>query len=300
MSEEQQVAEVAAPDAAVAQSGGEVNSDWRSQLPEDIRDHKSLAHFTDVGAMAKSLVNAQSMIGADKVVIPGKHATDEDWAEFYQKTGRPDSSQGYELENAVPEGVQASDGMLDWFRETAFEVGLRPEQAQTLLTKYNNYLGTQSGVDDEAIEAQVQETMTTLRKEFGPAYDDRIGSAMALQNEYGGTETLVEADGTPILSEDGKQMNVSKVGSLTLEDGTLVGDNPDYIRMMVNVSQFINSKIGEDEIVGMKSSGAKDPGQIQSEIDDLMAQGTPYWDQKHPKHDWSVKEVNRLMELKNG
>ena len=70
MSEEQQVAEVVA-DAAVAQSGGEVEFDWRSMIPEEIRDHKSLAHFTDVGARAKSLVNAQSMIGADKVAIPG-------------------------------------------------------------------------------------------------------------------------------------------------------------------------------------------------------------------------------------
>ena len=35
--------------------------------------------------MAKSLVNAQSMIGVDKIAIPGKHATDEDWGEVWRK-----------------------------------------------------------------------------------------------------------------------------------------------------------------------------------------------------------------------
>ena len=68
-----------------------------------------------MGALAKSYVNAQSMIGADKVAIPGKHATDEDWGEVYRRLGRPDTPEGYELVNEVPEGVEANDNILDWF-----------------------------------------------------------------------------------------------------------------------------------------------------------------------------------------
>ena len=151
MSEEQQVAEVVA-DATVAQSGGEVEFDWRSQIPEEIRDHKSLAHFTDVGAMAKSLVNAQSMIGADKVAIPGKHATDEDWGEVWRKLGRPDTPDGYELVNEMPEGIEQNDDMLNWFRNTAHEIGMTPTQAQKMLGRYNQFLGTQIGVDEGQIE----------------------------------------------------------------------------------------------------------------------------------------------------
>ena len=102
---EEQVAEVSA-DAEVAQS---VASDWRTSIPEEIRGHKSLEHIQDVGALAKSYVNAQSMIGADKVAIPGKHATDEDWGEVYRRLGRPDTPDGYELNNEMPEGAQSSD-----------------------------------------------------------------------------------------------------------------------------------------------------------------------------------------------
>ena len=78
---EEQVTEVSA-DAEVTQS---VAEDWRSTIPEEIRGHKSLEHIQDVGALAKSYVNAQSMIGADKIAIPGKHATDDDWGEVYRR-----------------------------------------------------------------------------------------------------------------------------------------------------------------------------------------------------------------------
>ena len=102
--------------------------DWRSTIPEEIRGHKSLEHITDVGALAKSYVNAQSMIGADKIAIPGKHATDDDWGEVYRRLGRPDSPEGYELVNEMPEGAEASDDMLNWFRNAAHEAGLTPSK----------------------------------------------------------------------------------------------------------------------------------------------------------------------------
>ena len=121
---EEQVAEVSA-DVEVAQS---VAEDWRSGIPEEIRGHKSLEHIQDVGALAKSYVNAQSMIGADKIAIPGKHATDEDWGEVYRRLGRPDSPEGYELTNELPEGAEASDDLLSWFKGAAHDAGLTPQQ----------------------------------------------------------------------------------------------------------------------------------------------------------------------------
>jgi len=290
MSEEQQVAEVAATDAAVAQSGGEVDFDWRSQLPEEIRDHKSLAHFTDIGAMAKSLVSAQSMIGADKIVIPGKHATDDDWAEFYQKAGRPDSVDGYELENAVPDGVEASEGMLDWFKETALEIGLRPEQAQHLLSKYNNFIGTQGGADEAQVEQLVSSTATELQKEMGAAYKDKMGAAKQVTLQFGATE-MVQTDKGPEPQ--------SFVNNLFLEDGRSVGDHPDMIRMMVNIGQYINDKIGEDSLVGVKTTGGLTPDDAKAKLAEIRAPNTPYWDQRHPEHQYYVQEGLKYQEMAN-
>ena len=276
MSEEQQVAEVVA-DATVAQSGGEVEFDWRSQIPEEIRDHKSLAHFTDVGAMAKSLVNAQSMIGADKVAIPGKHATDEDWGEVWRKLGRPDTPDGYELVNEMPEGIEQNDDMLNWFSATAHEIGMTPTQAQKMLGRYNEFLGSQMGADEGQIEQLRETTEIELKKEYGAAFADRVSNGNAVMQEFG-AEGLTE---------------------LQMADGRLLGDHPDIIKLMVNVGEFINSKIGEDVLAGTKSSGGLAPDDARAKLEEIRAPNSPYWDQRHPEHQFYVQEGLRYQEMLN-
>ena len=63
---EEQVAEVSAE--PVAQPSEEV-ANWRTELPDDIREHSSLSSIQDVGNLAKSYINAQSMIGRDKIPV---------------------------------------------------------------------------------------------------------------------------------------------------------------------------------------------------------------------------------------
>ena len=271
---EEQVAEVVA-DATVAQSVA--SEDWRSMIPEEIRDHKSLAHFTDVGAMAKSYVNAQSMIGADKLAIPGKHATDEDWGEVYRKLGRPETPDGYELANEMPEGIEQSDDMLSWFKGAAHEAGLTPSQAQKLLGGYNQFLGTQVGADEGQIQQMRETAEVELKKEYGAAYSDRITNGNAAMQEFGSAE----------LSE------------IQLADGRLLGDHPGIIKMMVNVSEFINSKIGEDVLAGTKSSGGLTPDDARAKLAEIRAPGTPYWDSMHPEHGFYVQEGLKYQEMAN-
>jgi hypothetical protein len=270
---EEQVAEVVA-DATVAQS---VADDWRSTIPEEIRGHKSLEHITDVGALAKSYVNAQSMIGADKLAIPGKHATDEDWGEVYRRLGRPDTPDGYELVNEMPEGIEQNDDMLNWFRATAHEIGMTPTQAQKMLGKYNQFLGTQMGADEGMVEQLRETTEIELKKEYGAAFADRVSNGNAVMQEFG-AEGLTE---------------------LQMADGRLLGDHPEIIKMMVNVGEFINSKIGEDVLAGTKSSGGLTPDDAKAKLSEIRAPGTPYWDQRHPEHQFYVQEGLRYQEMLN-
>ena len=61
--------------------------------------------------------------------------------------------------------------------------------------------------------------------------------------------------------------------------------------MMVNIGEFINSKIGEDSLEGIKTSGAMTPADAQERLSELTAQGSPYWDQRHPEHEFYVNEA---------
>ena len=271
---EEQVTEVSA-DAEVTQS---VADDWRSTIPEEIRGHKSLEHIQDVGALAKSYVNAQSMIGADKIAIPGKHATDEDWGEVYRRLGRPDTPEGYELVNEVPEGVEANDNILDWFRGAAHEAGLTPGQAQKLLAGYNDMLGGMTQVDEGQAEQARLDTEVELKREYGAAYEDRMTNGNAVLQEFG-TDDITE---------------------IPLADGRLLGDHPEMIKMMVNIGEFINSKIGEDSLEGIKTSGAMTPADAQERVNELTAQGSPYWDQRHPEHEFYVNEALKYRGMIGG
>lgn len=271
---EEQVAEVSA-DVEVAQS---VADDWRSGIPEEIRGHKSLEHIQDVGALAKSYVNAQSMIGADKVAIPGKHATDEDWGEVYRRLGRPDSPEGYELVNEMPEGAVAVDEMLDGFRGAAHDAGLSPQQAQKLLGWYNGFLGEMTQGDEGQAEQARLDTEIELKKEYGAAYEDRLSNGNAVLDEFGAAD----------------------ITEIQLADGRLLGDHPEMIKMMVNIGEFINSKIGEDSLEGIKNSGAMTPGDAQERLNELTAQGSPYWDQRHPEHEFYVNEALKYRGMMSG
>ena len=67
-------------------------------LPEELQTEPSLRNFTDAAGLAKSYVHAQKMIGADKLPLPGKSATDEEWNNVYQKLGRPNAADQYDFQ----------------------------------------------------------------------------------------------------------------------------------------------------------------------------------------------------------
>ena len=87
-------------DVATAVSAAPVG--FLDSLPEDLRVEPSLRNFTDPASLAKSYVHAQRMIGADKIPLPGKTATDEDWANVWSKLGRPQAPSEYQLQFENP------------------------------------------------------------------------------------------------------------------------------------------------------------------------------------------------------
>ena len=81
MSSENQ--EVAATEQSPALSGDTntptQNTDWKASLSDEIRNEKSLENISDISSLAKGYVHAQKLVGADKIPVPNKHATEEDW-----------------------------------------------------------------------------------------------------------------------------------------------------------------------------------------------------------------------------
>lgn len=270
MSDVAQVAEAPVEEAGQAPSEQEAVAIWKDSLPEDIRGHQSLETFTDVGALAKSYVHAQSMIGAEKLAVPGKWAEDDDWNAVYDKLGRPDGADAYELTFA---GEDTDQEFVQWFRGASHDIGLNNRQAQKLGEMYNAY-AEQHSAEAVDVEAQKAQVVADLKKEFGNAFDERLGRGNSFVDQFG---------------EDG-------LTDLTLEGGIPLVNHPVFIKTLINAAGWIHQNVSEDKMVIDKDGGAMTPGEAQDEVNQMMRQDGPYWDRRHPQHDHYVKKVSELMQ----
>jgi len=264
---EEQVA--AAPVETGQAPSGE--GDWLSTLPPELSADPSLQQIGSVEAMAKSFINAQKMVGAEKVAIPGNWATDEDWDLVYNKLGRPAESGDYEL-------GELSGDMADWFRDAAHNSGLTGRQATQLAQAYDEFASQFGTMSEEAIETQRGEIETELRQEFGGEFDAKMERANELLREF-------EA---PDLTE------------IQLADGSLLGDNPELVRFMVKLSDYVADQFAEDELAGRDSRPGISETDLQARISEMTAKNSPYWEKMHPDHDRVVGEVLRLREQLHG
>ena len=266
---EEQVAESVEP---AAPSG----EDWRAGLPDDIKDHQALANIADVGTLAKTMIHAQSMVGAEKIAVPGKWATDDDWSDVYNKLGRPEDANGYELTFG---DVEVDQEFVGAFKEVAHESGLTPRQAEKLAAWYMDV--TESVAQSpEQLEADVAtakaDAEAELRKEYGRAFDERLQFGDNMVGEFG-AEGLLD---------------------LRLEDGTPLANHPAFIKTMISAGQYIHESISEDKLVGDRTSGAITPAEADQQITQLMRPDSPYWDAGHPMHESHVQQVYQLQQQK--
>lgn len=237
-------------------------------LPEDLRGDPSLRNFTDAAGLAKSYVHAQRMIGADKIALPGKAATEDDWRPIWSKLGAPDNAEGYQIS-----GEGFAEQELQSFKEQAYAIGLTGQQAQQMAT----YLEGQAkgGVAAEQADQEriAEEYDAELRAEFGAAYDQKHDRAAAAGRAMG--------------------IDPQVFDDIRLDNGLPLGDHPFIIKLFAGLAD----QLGEDTLEGATTELVKTPEQAAREIAELTAPSSPYWDKNHPAHETTVQDVLRLREF---
>ena len=160
----------------------QAETDWLSSVPEEIRNDKSLSTIKDVPTLAKSYVNAQRMIGADKVALLGKYATEDEYNEFYSKVGRPDNPTDYHYE--IDENTDVTDETVSWASNVFHKAGLSPRQANIVMEEYLKAGQGESAAFSPMSEQQVIETRNRtvhdLQKEWGSDYEDNLAVSNAV------------------------------------------------------------------------------------------------------------------------
>ena len=253
----------------VAEQPKEDTVDFKSLIPESFKDEKSLENFDNMEDLLKSYLHAQKMVGADKIPVPNKFATDEDWKEVFTRLGAPKSPEDYKYSFKDDE---VDPSQLKTFNETAHRLGLLPKQAEALVKYYNDLnKGQSEQLEAQAIEAQAK-TEADLKKEFGPQFNKRLDQAKRLAVHTLGEDSL---------------------NKTVLKDGSRLGDNLEVIKAFSNLAD----KLSEDEIVKGEGSDYQTVKDIEKQIAELTQQGSAYWQNQHPNHKQAVDEVFKLREI---
>jgi hypothetical protein len=250
-----------------------VATSWKEAISEEFRQDPNIEKFTEIDALAKSYINATKMIGQDKVAVPNKNSTEDQWNEVYDKLGRPESPDKYALD-IKSDVVPLDNGAVKQFAENAHKLGLSNKQAQGVLEFYKNSMeGTaqQSKIDTETAQVQAEQE---LRQEWGREFENNVKKAGALAKANINSDIL----------------------DLELKSGIRVGDHPELIKGFAKIA----SMMSEDKIVSPESDSASKSADIESEISTITNNTDgPYWNKQHPDHDKVVQQVYTLREMLN-
>jgi hypothetical protein len=245
---------------------------WRDSLPDDIKGDPSLRPIQDVSALAKSYVNAQKAIGAEKVVIPGKHSTEADWQNFYRKMGVPESADKYDV--TAPDQAKIDPAFFGEFKKAAHGAGVLPAQAQKLFNWY--YEQSTKAVqahEDQALGARSQE-IEAFAKELGQNFEPTLNRA----------RTAVQALAPKELQDTLLQAKLH--------------NHPQVVKFFESLYGFLK----EDQIKGQGSTTlGTSPEEASQKIDAIMRDSKhPYFDKGHAGHLEAVKEMENLFKLRLG
>lgn len=245
--------------------GGVLNDKWTDALPEDIRNDPAFKSIKTFEALGKSYLSAHKLVGAEKIVIPGKNATKEEREAFYNKLGRPETPDKYQFQKPenLPKELNWDDTRVQAFAAKAHEMGITQAQFAELV-KYDTELKLQGfqQLDQQKVQAQ-DECVKELQKDWGNAFPQQLTKARRVAEMFGGIGVFEEMG---------------------------VGDNPKMLKILAD----IGSRIGEDKILGADDPIV--PSDAMAKISEIRAnKDHAYWKPDHAGHAAAVKEMERLM-----
>lgn len=233
---------------------------WRDTLPQDIRDNKIIAETKDLTTLSKRLIDANNYI-SKSIRLPDDGDT-SGMDELYTKLGRPEVAEGYEVTRPeMPEGMKYDEELEKSFLGIAHKAGLNSSQVNTLMAWNQEHVMSQLN----ASQKSSADAMGELKKEWGTAFDERVGIAEEVLSQYGNDST--EA---------------------------LVKDNPALISLIYEMGKNLVEGMAEGKPT---ASHIRSPKEALEEINKLMRDPIfmkAYTTGKDPTHDAAVEQMRLL------
>ena len=253
-------------------AGGEGAAAWLKDYPKEYHDDRALNPIESVEGLLKSYVNAQRLIGADKIVLPGKHGTESEWRGVKHKLGLPQEIKDYDL--ALPEGHKLDEKTITSVKEEAFKLGILPKDLSGLVSWFDkNSQADMKGLNERADE-EVTKELKAYKTEVGDLYEKNVLRANAAIREFApeGFGEFLSANG--------------------------LGASVPLIKFMAKIGESLD----EDKIVG--EAGVKfglTTDEVKGKVSSILGdKNHAYHDKKHPDHDRAVLEMQKYFKMQYG
>jgi hypothetical protein len=202
---------------------------------------KQLERYGDPSSVYSKARELESrMSEGNTVKVPGEDATEEELKAWNNMLGVPEEPNGYIEQLQLPEGdVLGEDDMpvAESFAEYLHAVGAPPDVFDAAIAWYFDNQEANAAYVDENDDKVRYNTINELKEEYGPKYN-RLTNAIpqVFSNAPGGTDF------------DNENALINRLLGGRMSDGTLVGDDPDMVRWLVNMTQEVHpmATIAED------------------------------------------------------
>lgn len=259
------------PNKPAGGGGNEVviPANWKDVLPPELKDEPFMKLVNDVPTLVKNYANAQKMIGADKIPIPSKHATEQEWREVSHKLGLPRELAEYNFEVDKETEPLVDKEFVSKFKEFAFKQGVMPKQAQAMV-KFFGELNRDSWRELETqSETKLQEGWRNLDREWGTTKEAKTVAAKAAITEFADQETA------NMLRDMG------------------LGKNPKFMKFMSKIGETLSEdKLRAADQGGGSFHGGLTPQQATEKIAEVNTNMKhPYWNKEHENHGQAKKDM---------
>lgn len=231
--------------------------------------------FSSIKSMddvVKGFYHAQKMVGADKVVVPGKNSSSDEWRNFYVKGGLPEKFDDYKVE--LPSTFDDQEFNAE-FLKTAYENNVRPDQLQKLTEMFDKS-NEKIVAEYEAQQAQeLQQTAQELKQEWGQGFEKQIARANRVIKHFGGEEVH-------------KQVLNSELAN-----------NKDFLRLMAKIGEKMT---GEDSFnYETTSSFGMTKEEAKSKMNAIYGDmNSPYFNRDHAQHKEFLDKMLKFQEVLAG